>query len=188
MRCASARQRDGAPVIGAETFSRILDWEDRGNLRPSSGRWGRAAVVLKKRVSASAASAAGFILSSHLHSDGRQYMTSSYVDGRPPRPTRSTGLYCGWKDGREVLPAGGFPASERGCRRSPTRQTNSVAADIDWLVPTSGEQQAASSMGGGAGKKKLGPLARKGFVMTIETPRQHLRRLDPARSRGGRGG
>jgi 3-oxoacyl-[acyl-carrier-protein] synthase III len=58
-----------ALVIGAETFSRILDWEDRGTCVLFGD--GAGAVVLK---AVSHPSPSGrFILSNHLHSDGRQY-------------------------------------------------------------------------------------------------------------------
>src|SRR5215471_7710237 len=56
-----------AIVIGAETFSRILDWEDRGTCVLFGD--GAGAIVLK----AVPASEFGgrFILSNHLHTDGR---------------------------------------------------------------------------------------------------------------------
>src|SRR5580698_8690170 len=58
-----------ALVVGAETFSRILDWEDRGTCVLFGD--GAGALVLK---SVSDSSPSGrFILSNHLHSDGRQY-------------------------------------------------------------------------------------------------------------------
>src|SRR5204862_8091288 len=73
-----------ALVIGAETFSRILDWEDRGTCVLFGD--GAGALVLR---SVSDPSPSGrCILSNHLHSDGRQY-DILYVDGGPSstRPT-----------------------------------------------------------------------------------------------------
>src|SRR5215813_6752434 len=61
-------QAHTALVIGAETFSRILDWGDRGTCVLFGD--GAGALVLKA-VSA-ASPARRFVLSSHLHSDGRQ--------------------------------------------------------------------------------------------------------------------
>src|ERR1700756_3150488 len=84
-----------ALVIGAETFSRILDWEDRSTCVLFGD--GAGAVVLQ------AIPAAGvdrrYILSNHLHSDGRQY-DILYVDGGPSS-TRGTGFLR--MEGREVF-------------------------------------------------------------------------------------
>src|SRR5277367_3286112 len=75
-----------ALVIGAETFSRILDWEDRGTCVLFGD--GAGAVVL--RAVPAAAPGGRFILSNHLHSDGRAY-DILYVDGGPSS-TRCTGF------------------------------------------------------------------------------------------------
>ena len=84
-----------ALVIGAETFSRILDWEDRGTCVLFGD--GAGALVLK---AVPAASPGGrFILSNHLHSDGRQY-DILYVDGGPSS-TGSAGYLR--MEGREVF-------------------------------------------------------------------------------------
>src|SRR5262252_4195926 len=58
-----------ALVLGAETFSRILDWQDRG----TCVLFGDGAGALVLRAVPAAAAGGRFILSSHLHSDGRQY-------------------------------------------------------------------------------------------------------------------
>src|SRR5271154_265960 len=84
-----------ALVIGAETFSRILDWQDRSTCVLFGD--GAGALVLK---AVSASSPGGrFILSNHLHSDGRQY-DILYVDGGPSS-TRATGFLR--MQGREVF-------------------------------------------------------------------------------------
>ena len=94
MRCDwDRRQRRWS--IGAETFSRILDWEDRGTCVLFGD--GAGALVLK---AVPAARADGrFILSTHLHSDGRQY-DILYVDGGPSS-TRKAGFLR--MEGREVF-------------------------------------------------------------------------------------
>ena len=72
-----------ALVIGAETFSRILDWEDRGTCVLFGD--GAGALVLKSVSDSSPSDSppgGRFILSNHLHSDGRQY-DILYVDGGP---------------------------------------------------------------------------------------------------------
>jgi len=67
-----------ALVIGAETFSRILDWEDRATCVLFGD--GAGAIVLEARDS-DAATGRG-ILATRLHSDGR-YNDLLYVDGGP---------------------------------------------------------------------------------------------------------
>src|SRR6202035_499495 len=65
-----------ALVIGAETFSRILDWEDRGTCVLICD--GAGALVLN----AAAGPASRGVLSTHLHSDGSLY-DILYVDVGP---------------------------------------------------------------------------------------------------------
>ncbi|MEQ9555086.1 MAG: beta-ketoacyl-ACP synthase III [Rhodospirillales bacterium] len=75
-------------LIGAETFSRILDWEDRGTCVLFGD--GAGAVVLQASANGTAAgddAGAGHnqergILSTHLHSDGK-LNDLLYVDGGP---------------------------------------------------------------------------------------------------------
>ena len=68
---------DHALVIGAETFSRILDWDDRGTCVLFGD--GAGAVVLKVEEVADADADRG-ILATRLHADGR-YNDMLYVDG-----------------------------------------------------------------------------------------------------------
>lgn len=68
-----------ALVIGAETFSRILDWEDRGTCVLFGD--GAGAVVLATEEGAGLPSDRG-ILATRLHADGR-YNDLLYVDGGP---------------------------------------------------------------------------------------------------------
>lgn len=75
-----------ALVIGAETFSRILDWKDRATCVLFGD--GAGAVVLSAGPSTNTNKDQG-ILSSHLHSDGR-YNELLYVDGGVSS-TQSTG-------------------------------------------------------------------------------------------------
>ena len=67
-----------ALVIGAETFSRILDWEDRGTCVLFGD--GAGAVVLNAAPDAGADGRG--MLSTHLHSRWRLY-DMLYVDGGP---------------------------------------------------------------------------------------------------------
>lgn len=68
-----------ALVIGAETFSRLLDWEDRGTAVLFGD--GAGAVVLEALEQPGTAQDRG-ILASRLHSDGR-YNDLLHVDGGP---------------------------------------------------------------------------------------------------------
>jgi 3-oxoacyl-[acyl-carrier-protein] synthase III len=141
-----------ALVIGAETFSRILDWEDRGTCVLFGD--GAGAIVLKA-VSASAPRGR-YVLSNHLHSDGRQY-DILYVDGGPSS-TRDTGYLR--MEGREVFRQAVQHLSE--VVEEVLRANGLTAADIDWLVP----HQANSRIIDGIGRK-LG-LSSEKIVMTIE--------------------
>jgi 3-oxoacyl-[acyl-carrier-protein] synthase-3 len=141
-----------ALVIGAETFSRILDWEDRSTCVLFGD--GAGALVLK---SVSGPSPSGrYILSNHLHSDGRQY-DILYVDGGPSS-TRATGFLR--MQGREVFRQAVQHLSE--VIDETLRANNLTGADIDWLVPHQANSRIIDAMG-----RKLG-LSPNKIVMTIE--------------------
>lgn len=95
-------QAQTALVIGAETFSRILDWEDRGTCVLFGD--GAGALVLRGDGARTGGLGVGGsqergILSTHLHSDGR-YRDILYVDGGPSA-TRTVG--CVRMSGKEVF-------------------------------------------------------------------------------------
>jgi 3-oxoacyl-[acyl-carrier-protein] synthase-3 len=141
-----------ALVIGAETFSRILDWEDRGTCVLFGD--GAGAVVLN---AVSTSSSGGrFILSNHLHSDGRHYEIL-YVDGGPSS-TRSAGVLR--MQGREVFRQAVHHLSE--VIDETLRANDLVAADINWLVPHQANSRIIDGMG-----RKLG-LSPDKVVMTID--------------------
>ena len=141
-----------ALVIGAETFSRILDWEDRGTCVLFGD--GAGALVLK---AVPAPPVGGrHILSNHLHSDGRQYGIL-YVDGGPSS-TRGAGFLR--MEGREVFRQAVQHLSE--VVDEALRANDLTAADIDWLVPHQANSRVIDGMG-----RKLGLSADK-IVMTIE--------------------
>jgi 3-oxoacyl-[acyl-carrier-protein] synthase-3 len=141
-----------ALVIGAETFSRILDWQDRGTCVLFGD--GAGALVLNA-VSDSGPKQRG-ILSTHLHSDGRQH-DILYVDGGPS----STGT------------AGFLRMQGRDVFRQAVQHLSSVVdealaanglspGDIDWLVPHQANTRIIDAVG-----RKLGLGADK-TVITIE--------------------
>jgi len=141
-----------ALVIGAETFSRILDWSDRSTCVLFGD--GAGALVLK---AVSASSSDGrFILSNHLHSDGRQH-DILYVDGGPSS-TRSSGFLR--MEGREVFRQAVQHLSE--VIDEALRANDLSASSIDWLVPHQANSRIIDGMG-----RKLGLPADK-IVVTIE--------------------
>jgi 3-oxoacyl-[acyl-carrier-protein] synthase III len=149
LRCGQART---ALVVGAETFSRLLDWQDRGTCVLFGD--GAGALVMR---SVSLAEAGGrHILSNHLHSDGSQY-DILYVDGGPSS-TRTTGFLR--MEGREVFRQAVQHLSE--VVDEALAANHLAAADIDWLVP----HQANSRIIDGA-RRKLGLPSEK-VVMTID--------------------
>ena len=113
-------------VVGAETFSRILDWEDRGTCVLFGD--GAGAVVLGAFDGNGAATDPG-ILSTHVYSDGRHHDALS-VDGGPGS-TRTTGHLR--MDGREVFRHAVVRMAEA---IDTALETNGLTpGDIDWLVP-----------------------------------------------------
>ena len=139
-----------ALVVGAETFSRILDWEDRGTCVLFGD--GAGALVLK---AVPAVPGGRFVLSNHLHSDGGQY-DILYVDGGPSS-TRTTGLLR--MEGREVFRQAVQHLGE--VVEEALAANRLSAADIDWLVP----HQANSRIIDGVGRKLGLPAAK--IVSTI---------------------
>jgi 3-oxoacyl-[acyl-carrier-protein] synthase-3 len=114
-----------ALVIGAETFSRILDWQDRGTCVLFGD--GAGALVLNA-VPRDGANDRG-ILSTHLHSDGRLY-DILYVDGGPS----STGVAGHLRmEGREVFRQAVQHLSE--AVEEALAANGLTGADVDWLVP-----------------------------------------------------
>src|SRR5262249_697106 len=141
-----------ALVIGAETFSRILDWEDRG----TGVLFGDGAGALVLNAVPATGSGGRFILSNHLHSDGRQ-SDILYVDGGPST-TRGAGYLR--MEGREVFRQAVQHLSE--VVEEALRANGLTAADIDWLVPHQANSRIIDGMG-----RKLG-LSPDKIVMTIE--------------------
>jgi 3-oxoacyl-[acyl-carrier-protein] synthase-3 len=127
-----------ALVIGAETFSRILDWNDRGTCVLFGD--GAGAVVLRAGEGNGTAADRG-VLTTHLYSDG-QYYKLLYVDGGPSA-TQSTGHLR--MEGREVF------------RHAVVKMGEAVDAaigamgissrDLDWLVPHQANRRIIDSMG-----------------------------------------
>jgi 3-oxoacyl-[acyl-carrier-protein] synthase III len=125
-------QAETALVIGAETFSRILDWEDRSTCVLFGD--GAGALVLCRGPHGDNATDRG-ILSTHLHSDGR-YKDHLYVDGGPSS-SQSTGFLR--MAGKEVFRHAVTNLSS--VVQEALTANGVAAADVDWVVPHQANQR-----------------------------------------------
>ncbi len=113
-----------ALVIGAETFSRILDWEDRTTCVLFGD--GAGAVVLEAR---DVAEDGPGILASRLHAEGA-HKDMLYVDGGPS--TTGTVGHLRMR-GREVFRHAVVNLAD--VLKEVLDDTGLAAGDIDWVVP-----------------------------------------------------
>lgn len=145
IRAGSARN---ALVIGAETFSRILDWEDRTTCVLFGD--GAGAVVLSGEVGNRGA------LATKLHADG-QHNELLYVDGGPS----TTGTVGKLRmKGREVFRHA--VTNLTSVLYEVLEEANLTAADVDWVVPHQANARIIE-----ATAKKLGLDADK-VVLTVD--------------------
>ena len=115
-----------ALVIGAETFSRILDWTDRGTCVLFGD--GAGAVVLEAQQQGGTREDRG-VLTAHLRSDGR-HKAKLFVDGGPS----STGTVGHLRmEGKEVFKFAVGAITD--VIKDVFADTGFTAADIDWFVP-----------------------------------------------------
>jgi 3-oxoacyl-[acyl-carrier-protein] synthase-3 len=115
-----------ALVIGAETFSRILDWNDRGTCVLFGD--GAGAVVMEAQQQPGTRDDRG-ILTSHLRSDGR-HKSKLYVDGGPS----STGTVGHLRmEGKDVFRFAVGAITD--VIKDVFRDTGYTADDLDWFVP-----------------------------------------------------
>ncbi|MEG8220305.1 ketoacyl-ACP synthase III [Sphingomonas sp. HH69] len=147
MTVADSMIRSGAAnralVIGAETFSRILDWDDRATCVLFGD--GAGAVVLGAEESADGARG---ILASKLHADGRHNQLL-YVDGGPST-TQTVGKLR--MRGQEVFRHAVVNLAS--VLNEVMAMAGLTNADIDWLVP---HQANARILDATARKLKLSP-------------------------------
>jgi 3-oxoacyl-[acyl-carrier-protein] synthase III len=115
-----------ALVIGAETFSRILDWNDRTTCVLFGD--GAGALVLEAQPQAGTAADRG-LLTAHLRSDGR-FKSKLYVDGGPSS-TQTVGHLR--MEGRDVFKHAIAMITD--VIDDAFKATGTSAADIDWFVP-----------------------------------------------------
>jgi len=144
-----------ALVIGAETFSRILDWEDRTTCVLFGD--GAGAVVLEAPEPDTAANInAPGILSTRLHADGAQH-DLLYVDGGPS--TTQTVGHLRMK-GREVFRHAVVNLAN--VLNEVIEDAGISASDIDWVVPHQANARILD-----ATARKLGIPAEK-VVVTVD--------------------
>ena len=146
-------QARSALVIGAETFSRILDWTDRTTCVLFGD--GAGAVVLTSTEGAAGKGDRG-VLSTHLFSDGR-YHDALYVDGGPSS-TMTTGYLR--MEGREVFRHAVVKLAE--AVDAAIAANGVTGTDIDWLVPHQANRRIIDGMG-----HRLG-LPPEKVVLTID--------------------
>ena len=138
-----------ALVIGAETFSRLMDWEDRTTCVLFGD--GAGAMVLE-----AVAGGERGILASRLRSDGR-HRDKLYVDGGPS----TTGTVGHLRmEGREVFKhaVGMVTDVIKAC----FEDAGVTAQDIDWFVPHQANRRIID-----ASTDKLG-IARDKVVVTVD--------------------
>jgi len=146
-------QADTVLVVGAETYSRILDWEDRGTCVLFGD--GAGAVVLRAGAGDGTKADTG-ILSTHLHSDGRHH-DLLYVDGGVST-TQTAGHVR--MVGKEVFKHAVHCLSEVALE---ALEANGVRPEeVDWLIPHQANKRIID-----ATARKLG-LNPDRVVVTVE--------------------
>jgi 3-oxoacyl-[acyl-carrier-protein] synthase-3 len=142
-----------ALVIGAETFSRILDWSDRGTCVLFGD--GAGAVVLRAEEGSGTSEDRG-VLANVLHSDGRQH-DILYVDGGPST-TRTAGFLR--MEGKEVFKHA--VVNMAAVVGEVLQKAGLKPKDIDWLVPHQANKRIIDGTG-----RKLG-LPSERVVITVD--------------------
>ncbi len=146
-------QARNALVIGAETFSRIVDWTDRGTCILFGD--GAGAMVLRAEEQAGTRLDRG-ILATHLAADGRHY-DDLYVDGGPS----STGTAGHVRmNGREVFRCAVGDLADAAL--TVLDRAGFGPSDLDWLVPHQANRRIIDAVG-----KRL-RLAGDKVVVTVE--------------------
>jgi 3-oxoacyl-[acyl-carrier-protein] synthase-3 len=142
-----------ALVIGSETFSRILDWNDRTTCVLFGD--GAGAVVVDAQNGAGTRADRG-ILTTHLRSDGR-HKAKLYVDGGPSS-TQTVGHLR--MEGRAVFKHAVAMISD--VIEDAFKATGYTADDVDWFVPHQANKRIIDDTA-----KKLG-IAPEKVVTTVD--------------------
>ncbi len=153
-----------AIVVGAETFSRILDWSDRGTCVLFGD--GAGAVVLEAQPQKGGRDDRG-VLSTRIRSDGR-YEDLLYVDGGPGS-TKTTGHLR--MNGREVFRHAIQKIS--GVIEETLVETGYAAEEIDLFVPHQANQRILDGIAkrlGVSPNKIMTTLAKHGNTSAASIP------------------
>jgi 3-oxoacyl-[acyl-carrier-protein] synthase-3 len=142
-----------ALVIGAETFSRILDWKDRTTCVLFGD--GAGAIVLEAQESDGKLDSPG-VITSQLRSDGA-HRAKLYVDGGPSS-TQTVGHLR--MEGREVFRHAVGMVTD--VIKAAFAAAGVTAADIDWFVPHQANRRIID-----ASAEKLG-IAPEKVVKTVD--------------------
>ena len=142
-----------ALVIGAETFSRILDWKDRTTCVLFGD--GAGAIVLEAQESDGRLGSPG-VITSQLRSDGA-HRAKLYVDGGPSS-TQTIGHLR--MEGREVFRHAVGMVTD--VIKAAFAAADVTAADIDWFVPHQANRRIID-----ASAEKLG-IAPEKVVKTVD--------------------
>jgi 3-oxoacyl-[acyl-carrier-protein] synthase III len=142
-----------ALVIGSETFSRILDWNDRTTCVLFGD--GAGAVVLEAQNGAGTRADRG-ILTTHLRSDGR-HKAKLYVDGGPSS-TQTVGHLR--MEGRAVFKHAVAMITD--VIEDAFKATGYTADDVDWFVPHQANKRIIDDTA-----KKLG-IAPEKVITTVD--------------------
>jgi 3-oxoacyl-[acyl-carrier-protein] synthase-3 len=142
-----------ALVIGAETFSRILDWNDRTTCVLFGD--GAGALVLEAQEGEGTSADRG-VLTSHLRSDGR-YREKLYVDGGPGS-TKTTGVLK--MEGREVFKFAVGMVTD--VVQDAFKATGTSPEELKWFVPHQANKRIIT-----ASAEKLG-IAPEKVVITVD--------------------
>jgi 3-oxoacyl-[acyl-carrier-protein] synthase-3 len=127
-----------ALVIGAETFSRLLDWQDRGTCVLFGD--GAGAVVLQAERQRGARADRG-VLATHLGADGRHYH-DLYVDGGPSATQTAGHLRM---NGREVFRCAVVELAEAAV--AVLDKGGFEPGALDWLVPHQANKRIIDAVG-----------------------------------------
>ena len=142
-----------ALVIGAETFSRILDWKDRTTCVLFGD--GAGAIVLEAQSQPGTAKDSG-VLTAHLRSDGR-HKSKLYVDGGPSS-TQTVGHLR--MEGRAVFKHAVAMVTD--VIDQAFKATGTTADDLNWFIPHQANKRIIDDSA-----KKLG-IAPEKVVITVD--------------------
>jgi len=142
-----------ALVVGAETFSRLLDWEDRTTCVLFGD--GAGAIVLEAQEQPGEANDRG-VLTTHIRSDGR-HRQKLYVDGGPGS-TKTVGHLR--MEGKEVFRHAVGMITD--VIEDAFAATGTSADDLTWFVPHQANRRIIN-----ASADKLG-IARDKVVVTVD--------------------